>query len=183
MIVTTSMTASTSVVTCCAASVLSGTVSTAKAGEVVTILALPYGKLAADVLGTTTTTGTGQWTFTVRPGIQTTYTAKTSTSTGAALTVAVHPRVGLGFQLGVFSTKVTGGVGVTSFAGKVVLFQRRNSAGRWVTLDKVVLNASSYARFKLKLPKGASFVRVYLTKVQAGSGYLDGTSTIRHFTR
>ncbi|MGZ4395091.1 MAG: hypothetical protein ACXVZ2_07000 [Gaiellaceae bacterium] len=183
VVVTTSMTASTSVVTCCATSVLTGTVSTNKAGEVITILALPYGELAATPLGTATTTGTGQWTFTVRPAIQTTYTAKTSTSTGAPITISVHPRVGLGYQGGIFSTKVTGGAGATSFAGKVVLFQRRNASGHWVTLDKVVLNLSSAAKFKVKLPKGASYVRVYMTQTQAGGGYLNGTSTIRRFTR
>jgi hypothetical protein len=183
VVVTTSMTASTSVVTCCATSVLTGTVSTAKAGELITILALPYGELATAPLGTTTTTGTGQWTFTVRPAIQTTYTAKTSTSTGAPITISVHPRVGLGYQFGVFSTKVTGGAGATSFAGKVVFFQRRNASGHWVTLDKVVLNLNSSAKFKVKLPRGTSYVRVYITRAQAGAGYLDGTSTIRRFTR
>ena len=162
---------------------LSGTVSTAKAGEVITVLAQPYGELAATPIGTATTTGSGQWAFTVRPSIQTTYTAKTSTSTGAPLTISVHPRVGLGYQGGIFSTKVTGGAGATSFAGKVVFFQRRNSSGRWVTLDKVVLNVNSFARFKVKLPRGSSYVRVYLTKAQAGAGYLDGTSAIRHFAR
>ena len=183
VVVTTSMTASTSVVTCCATSVLSGTVSTGKAGETITILALPYGELAATPIGTAATTGAGQWTFTVRPAIQTTYTAKTSTSTGAPITISVHPRVGLGYQGGIFSTKVTGGAGATSFAGKVVLFQRRNSSNHWVTLDKVVLNLSSSAKFKVKLPKGVSYVRVYMTRTQAGGGYLDGTSTIRRFTR
>jgi len=183
VIVTTSMTASTSVVTCCATSALSGTVSTAKTGEVITILALPFGELATTVLGTATTTAGGAWSFSVRPSIETTYTAKTSTSNGPPLTIGVHPRVGLGYQQGIFSTKVTGGAGATSFAGKVVFFQRRNSNGGWVTLDKVVLNLNSFAKFKVKLPKGASDVRVYLTKAQAGGGYLDGASTIRRFTR
>ncbi len=183
VVVTTSMTVSKSVVTCCATSLLSGTVSTGKAGEVITILALPYGELAATPIGTATTTGTGQWTFTVRPAIQTTYTPKTSTTTGTATTITVHPRVGLGYQGGIFSTKVTGGAGATSFAGKVVYFQRRNASGGWITLDKVVLNLNSFAKFKVKLPKGASYVRVYITKTQAGGGYLDGASTIRRFTR
>ncbi len=183
VVVTTTMTASTPVVTCCATSTLSGTVSSAKTGEVITILALPFGELATSVLGTTTTTAGGQWTFVVRPSIQTTYTAKTSTSNAAPLTIGVHPRVGLGYQQGIFSTKVTGGAGATSFAGKIVFFQRRNSRGAWVTLDKVVLNVNSFAKFKVKLPKGASYVRVYLTKTQAGAGYLDGSSTVRRFTR
>jgi len=181
--VTTSMTASTSAVTCCAAVLLSGTISTAKAGELLTILARPYGELAARPIGTATTTTGGAWTFSVRPSIQTLYQAKTTSSTGPASTISVHPRVGLGYQLGVFSTKVTGGTGATSFAGKIVFFQRRGPSGGWVTLDKVVVNLTSQANFKVKLPPGASYTRVYITRAQAGPGYLDGVSTIRRFTR
>lgn len=181
--VTTSMTASKTAVTCCAAALLNGTVSTAKAGELLTILALPYGELAARPIGTATTTTGGVWTFSVRPSIKTMYQAKTASSTGPARTIGVHPRVGLGYQLGVFSTKVTGGAGATSFAGKIVLFQRRNASGSWVTLDKVVVNLTSQAKFRVKLPSGASYTRVFLTRVQAGEGYLNGVSTIRRFTR
>lgn len=181
--VTTSMVASRSVVTCCAAAKLSGAVSTGKAGEPITIVALPFGELAALPLGTTTTTEGGEWTFSVRPNIQTSYRAKTSTATGPPLTINVHPRVGLGFQRGIFSTKVTGGSGAMSFAGKVVFFQRRAASGRWITLDKVVLNLNSVARFRVRLPRGVSYVRVYLTRAQAGLGYLDGVSHIRRFRK
>src|SRR2546426_241066 len=76
--------------------------------------------------------------FKVTPSTQTTYQAKTSTQTGPPLTIKVHPRVGLGFQNHTFSTKVTGGSDSTSFAGKIVYFQRRTASGGWVTLEKVV---------------------------------------------
>jgi hypothetical protein len=75
---------------------------------------------------------------------------------------------------------VTGGSGATSFAGKIVFFQRRSASGRWVTLEKVV-DVNSIARFRVRLPRGVSFVRVYLTQAQAGAGYLDGVSKIRRF--
>jgi hypothetical protein len=78
---------------------------------------------------------------------------------------------------------VTGGSGATSFAGKVVFFQRQTASGGWRTLDRVVLNLNSVAKFKVKLPRGLSVVRVYLTQAQAGAGYLDGVSHIRRFTR
>jgi len=181
--VTTSMTVSRSVVTCCQVALLTGNVSTAKAGEVLTVLALPYGELAARPIGTATTTTGGAWTFKVRPSIQTQYQVKTTSSTAPPITIRVHPRVGLGYQLGIFSTKVTGGAGTTSFAGKIVFFQRRNASGRWVTLDKVVVNLTSQAKFKVKLPSGVSFARVYITRAQAGAGYLDGVSHTRRFTR
>lgn len=179
--VTTSMVATRSVVTCCAATRLTGTVSPAKAGELITIVALAFGELAALPIGTTRTTEGGEWSFSVRPSILTTYRAKTSTSTGPPLTIQVHPRVGLGYHRRTFSTKVTGGSGATSFAGKVVFFQRRNARGRWITLDRVVLNINSIARFRVRLPRGVSFVRVYLTQAQAGAGYLDGVSRTRRF--
>jgi len=181
--VTTSMTVSKSAVTCCAPALLSGTVSTVKAGELLTILALPYGELAARPIGTATTTTGGAWTFSVRPSIKTLYQAKTASSTGPARTIGVHPRVGLGYQLGVFSTKVTGGTGATSFAGKIVFFQRRGASGSWVTLDKVVLNLTSQAKFRVKLPSGTSYARVFITRAQAGEGYMNGVSTTRRFTR
>ena len=181
--VTTSMTASRSIVTCCQVSLLSGTVSTAKAGEVLTVLALPYGELTARPIGTATTTTGGAWVFKARPSIQTQYQVKTTSSTAPPITIRVHPRVGLGFQRGIFSTKVTGGAGTTSFAGKVVFFQRRNASGRWVTLEKVVVDLNSKAKFTVKLPSGVSFSRVYITRAQAGAGYLDGVSHTRRFTR
>ncbi len=184
VVVTTSMVATRSAVTCCAATSLSGTVSTGAAGELITILARRFGELVAQPIGTTTSTVGGDWSFSVRPNIQTIYQVKTSTSTGPPLTIRVHPRVGLGYYPGrYFSTKVTGGSGATSFAGKVVFFQRRTASGRWITLDRVVLNLSSIARFKVKLPRGVSYARVYLTPTQAGSGYLYGVSAIRRFTR
>ncbi|MGZ4411992.1 MAG: hypothetical protein ACXVY8_07640, partial [Gaiellaceae bacterium] len=184
VVVTTSMVAARSAVTCCAATRLSGTVSTGNAGELITVLAQPLGELVALPLGTTTSTAGGSWSYSVRPSIQTTYQVKTSTSTGPPLTIGVHPRVGLGYFPGrFFSTKVTGGSGATSFAGKVVLFQRRTASGHWVTLDKVVLDLNSVAKFKVKLPHGVSYMRVYLTPAQAGSGYLFGVSVIRRFTQ
>ena len=181
--VTTSMTGSRSIVTCCQVALLTGTVSTDKAGEVLTILALPYGELAARPIGTATTTAGGAWIFKVRPSIQTQYQVKTASSTAPPITIRVHPRVGLGFQRGIFSTKVTGGAGTTSFAGKVVFFQRRNASGRWVTLEKVVVDLNSKAKFTVKLPSGVSYSRVYITRAQAGAGYLDGVSKTRRFTR
>ena len=181
--VTTSMTGSRSIVTCCQVALLTGTVSTDKAGEVLTILALPYGELAARPIGTATTTAGGAWIFKVRPSIQTQYQVKTASSTAPPITIRVHPRVGLGFQRGIFSTKVTGGAGTTSFAGKIVFFQRRNASGRWVTLEKVVVDLNSKAKFTVKLPSGVSYSRVYITRAQAGAGYLDGVSKTRRFTR
>lgn len=184
VVVTTSMTATKSAVTCCETTRLGGTVSTGKAGETITILAKPFGQLTSVVAGATTTTDGGDWSIPVRPYVQTTYQAKTASSIGAPLTIKVHPRVGLGFQNRTFTTKVTGGNGATSFAGKIVWFQRKPVAGgSWTTLQRVVLDTNSFARFTAKLPRGNQLVRVYLPQSEAGAGYLDGVSHLKRFNQ
>jgi hypothetical protein len=61
----------------------------------------------------------------------------------------------------------------------MVSLQRAARFGQWITLSKVRLGAFGSARFKARLPKGVSRVRVYMSAAQAGSGYLAGMSAIR----
>jgi hypothetical protein len=166
--------------TCCQTVRLTGTISSTKAGETIRVLAREFGDIAAFPVATATTGAGGTWSAVVRPEVETVYTASTATTTSTPHVVAVHPRVGLGFQRGVFSTKVTG---ASSFAGKVVFFQRQAANSRWVTLQRVVLDVNSVARFNAKLPKGVSVVRAYISRAQAGEGFLEGTSQTRRFTR
>ena len=77
------------------------------------------------------------------------------------------------------ATKVTAR---DSFAGKVVFFQRKVGA-RWKTLQAVVLDVNSRARFTAKLPRGLSVVRAYISAAQAGKGYQPNSSHERRFTR
>jgi hypothetical protein len=178
--VTTSLTASRSELVCCGSVKLSGAVSTAKPGEQITILGREWDDIAAFVVGTTTSGPDGSWSFVVKPATETMYQAKTSTDTSPGVTIGVHPRIGLGFAHKTFTAKVTAR---DSFAGKVVFFQRQTGDGGWTTLDKVVLDLNSKAKFQATLPKGLSIVRAYITDVQAGEGYLDGESHLRRFTR
>jgi len=174
--VTTSIAASTNAVTCCAKVKLSGIVSSKKAGEPITILAREFDVDAVQIAGTTTTDGSGNWSLSVGPSVETTYQAKTSTDTSPGVTIGVRPRVGLGYAGGVFTSKVTAR---DSFAGKVVLLQRQTSTGRWKTMQAIVLDATSRARFKVPLPRGTSLVRAYLPAAQAGAGYLPNSSHTR----
>jgi hypothetical protein len=175
--VTTSIAASTDAVTCCAKVQLSGSVSTKKAGEPITILAKEFDVDAVTIAGATTSDGSGNWSLMVGPSVQTTYQAKTSTDTSPGVTIGVRPRIGLGYAGGVFTSKVTAR---DSFAGEVVLLQRQSAAGSWKTLQAIVLDATSRARFKVPLPRGQSTVRAYLLQEQAGAGYLPNESHTRH---
>jgi hypothetical protein len=178
VVVATTMVASASDVTCCAAVKLIGTVSTAKAGETVTIMALTFGDLAAAPIGTTTTGEGGAWSFAVRPAIETTYFAKTRSATTPGITIAVHPRVGLGYAGGVFSTKVTA---ATSFAGHYVYLQRYTLFRQWVTIRRLVLGPRSGRLFSLAsvraiVPRGRWSIRVLMPPDQVGPGYVQTQS-------
>lgn len=178
VIVTTTLQPSAASTVCCQAVQLSGTIAPAHAGEKITILAREFDALAALAVTTTSTDANGNWTAAVTPTIQTTYTAQTSTSTSQPVTLNVHPRVGFGLSGKVFTAKITGR---ESFAGRVAYFQVRTTSGSWRRLALVVINQYSVAKFRVPLRRGHTYtLRIYLTQAQAGPGYLDGTSAIKH---
>jgi hypothetical protein len=172
--VSTTLAASAGTTICCQRVHLSGTISPAKAGEPITILARQFDDIASYPIATTTTDAGGNWSVTVTPLIQTDYTAQTNTSTSPAVTVTIHPRVGFGVNGNTFSAKVTGR---DSFAGSIALFQLQTANGGWHRIALVVINPFSVAKFHVALKKGHTYrLRIYLPQPQAGPGYLDGTS-------
>lgn len=176
--VTTTLAASTKITTCCQNVHLSGTTSPAIASEQITIVGHRYGQLAPFQAATALTNAAGQWTAVVGPTSETTYTAQTPTTTSPQIVVLVHPRVGFGIRGNSFSAKITA---FGSFAGRVAFFQSMNSNGSWKSLALVVINAGSTAHFHVALARGHIYaVRIYLPRTQAGPGYLDGISHIRH---
>jgi plastocyanin len=171
--------AARSTVTYGGAVMLSGTVSSGAASENANILARPFGQASFTKIADVATTAGGQWSFAVKPTIETAYQVRWRNAESGAVTIRVRPRVGLGIvsvRRGVFTTKVTA---ARSFAGKLVLFQRRNLLGQWVSIKRIRLNVSSAARFRARLPRGNSRIRVYLPQAQAGAGYLAGVSAAR----
>ena len=174
--VTTSLTASSPTTICCQTVRLSGSASSGQAGEPITILAREFGYGVSYLVATTTTDASGGWSVRVTPTIATTYLAQTSSSKSAPLTIVVHPRVGFGVSGNTFSAKVTAR---GSLGGRLAYFQSRTSRG-WHTLKLVVVNLQSIAKFQVKLKRGHTYyVRIYLPQIQAGPGYLDGSSAIR----
>jgi hypothetical protein len=174
VVVTPTLSAAKSSTICCQTVRLSGTVSPVKAGEKITVLAREIDAAAAQPVSSTTTDSGGNWSVNVTPKIATTYTVQTDTATSSSVTVGVHPRVGFGVNGNTFTAKVTAR---DNFAGRIAYFQMRTRSGAWHRLALVVINQHSVARFHVALRHGHTYtLRIYLTKAQAGSGYLDGTS-------
>lgn len=164
-------------------SVLSGTLSTQKVGESIDVLAQQCGASAATKLVAVQTTTAGAFTTTVKPLMNTVYTAKDKALSSAAVTVRVRPAVRL-VKTGAhrYSVRVSAG---SSFAGKYASFQRYNGTlHRWVSARTVALKAStsgvaptvvSSATFRSSVRAGAR-VRMTLPQPQVGGCYAAGTS-------
>jgi plastocyanin len=162
---------------------LSGTVSTAKAGETVSIVVQPVGMAQRTI--TVTTDANGAFTVQIHPQIGTTYqamlkTAQTGTvrAQSPAITISVHPRVTLRrVARGRFSTVV---IDQNPVAGDVVSLTRwiaRRHA--YVVFAHARLRATSndsvfVATFRTRLRHQK--LRAYLSPAQAGPGYLAGYS-------
>lgn len=169
--------------------VLTGKVPVAKAGEKVTLRAevlTRTGTRQTGSLAEVSTNTEGVFSFTTAPTAQTTYTViwqptPVTTTTSAAVTVSVAPRVGLGVvrrvgRIVTFSTKATSAI---PYAGRSVYIQRRNPLGKWVSLKRVVLRSSTLGtRTFVRLPKGLSRIRILMPQAQVGLGYVTGLSRV-----
>jgi plastocyanin len=169
------LSASTSAVTYGGTFTLSGSVSSHQAGEDVTIYAQRYGETSYSPIATASTDDGGGWNYVAKPTIQTSYQARWRSAESDRASVGVRPLVTLRTLAGVrlFSTRV---VAQRSFAGRTARFQRRNSAGQWITIKFVRLGANSGAAFRARVPHGTSALRVFFSVNQAGAGYLSGIS-------
>jgi plastocyanin len=161
---------------------LSGVVSSQAAGESVTINAQECGRTSFTRLGSATTAASGNWTFGVRPKINTVYQARWRTNTSGTTTVKVRPAIRLNRVGSRFTARVTAAL---SFTSKTILFQRyRTAVRRWATLKRVRLGASTTptagtfvtsARFRNRIRRGWR-LRVLLPQSQAGTCYLAAPS-------
>ena len=154
---------------------LFGTVSTRRAGRTVTIVAERSGHRAFVWSGTVLTQGEGTWSIAVMPSIGTTYKALCDGAVSATTSIGVRPAVSLlVLSLQRLAAHVAG---ARSFAGRTVQLQRL-SAGRWLTIAHLPLDASAVAVFRPNLPRGLSKLRVAMSVNQAGIGYLAGFSPV-----
>jgi plastocyanin len=162
---------------------LSGVVSNQQANEPVVVQGQECGKAPFTRVGAATTTAAGgNWTFVVKPTINTVYQARWRTNTSSTVTVKVRPKIRLTRVGSRFKARVTA---AQSFTGKTILFQRyRPAVRRWATLKRVTLGASTTptagtfvtpANFRARIRLGWR-LRVFLPQVQAGTCYLAAPS-------
>jgi plastocyanin len=161
---------------------LAGTVSSAAAGERVSVFAQACGGTFTRVADVTTTTG-GAWTYAAKPLNNTVYRVTWRASTSPNVTVRVRPRLQLRkvarnrFALRVSATQ--------SFAGKAAVFQRFNATTRtWTRVRSVTLRANntgvaptvvSSVTFTARVGVGRR-VRAVMTQSAVGACYAAGTS-------
>ena len=158
---------------------LTGTISSKRAGETVTLVQLPYGQATKQVVATLQTTTGGAFSFTVSPQVNTTYQAQWK-SLESSVIVQVQPVIKLPFvsRTGYFHFYVTAG---QSFAGKTVFLQRFTLARQWVNIRALTLGQMSgrliSVRFVRSLvPRGRWSIRVFMPASEMGGGYLDAWS-------
>jgi plastocyanin len=159
---------------------IAGAISPAAANDTVTVWAQPYPQASFVEIGRVQTGPTGAWDLVYSPQILTAFKATWKGKTSAIVQTAVAPQLSL-VKIGRWY--VTRARAAKSFSGRWVYAQRLNAFGQWVSLRKVFLNQQSAQRFKLRLPRGLSRVRVFMTTNQAGNGYIFSSSQIINVRR
>jgi plastocyanin len=158
---------------------VAGGIGTPKAGEVVTLHFVPYGRSETTKTVTTDSDGTFQLTYKpqIRTGIHATWGPATSEQRPQ---VNVRPKVFfrvVSAKRNLYSVRVAA---LRSYAGKVVSIQRLSSNGHWVTTRKVMLNRRGRASFFGTFARGRTHARAF---VNATPGYINGFSVTKIITR
>lgn len=158
---------------------LTGVVNSKRAGETVTIAALPFGQTTKQVAATLQTTSGGAFTFNVTPELNTTYQAQWK-GAESSVGVQVQPTVKLPFvaKSGYFHFYVTAG---QSFAGRFVFLQRFTLAKTWINVGRLQLGQQSGRIMGMKyvrarIPRGRWSIRIYMPASEMPGGYIDAWS-------
>ena len=153
---------------------IAGTVSSAKAGETVTVWAQPYGTVSPIQVATLLTAANGVWDLVVKPTLLTTYTARWKSTVSQPVGVQLRPSIAFSAYKRYGSVKVKTD---RSLKGKKVYLQKFTRFHEWVKVRPVVLGNGSAKHFLLGLPRGHRYaVRIFMSLNQVGAGYLDGYS-------
>ena len=161
---------------------LRGVISSQATGESVAVSAQECGKTGFTQVGSATTTAGGNWTFIVKPGLNTVYRARWRTTDSPTATVQVSPKVRLTRVGSRFTVRVSATHG---FLGKLVFFQRyRPTVRRWATLKRVrlasvrppVAGAVVTSRSFRSLVRKGWRLRVMLPQAQTGTCYVSAAS-------
>lgn len=161
---------------------LSGVISSQQTGETVSVSAQECGKTTFSQLGSATTTAGGNWTFIVKPALNTVYRARWRTTDSPTAGVTVSPKLKLTRLRTRYTVRVTA---AQPFTGKLVFLQRyRPAVKRWATVKRAKLGAAkppsagavvTSVTFRARVRRG-SRVRVFLPQAQAGTCYVAASS-------
>jgi hypothetical protein len=162
---------------------LSGTLSTQRAGQAITVEGQDCGQNAFKKVATVQTAANGAFTTPAKPTVNTTYRARMKASTSPSVLVKVRPSLKLTrVAAGKFTAKVTA---AQSFVGKWVAFQRYSvSLHKYVTVKKVTLTKVtpgvaptqvSSASFRASVKRGTK-VRLSMPQSQVGGCYAPASS-------
>ena len=159
---------------------VSGELTNGRPNETVTLTVSPYRGPAQTV--TLRTDSTGEFTYTHRPRVRTSYTARWNNQASNQEPFAhVRPKVGLrviNARAGQFRVTMQA---VPQHVSRVVWVQRRITRTRWANIKRVQLrNRNLSAAFTVNLPRGVQRVRIF---VPATPGYLRTTSAFVRVTR
>ena len=166
--------------------VVSGTLSPAKANQNVTVQGQECGKANYAKVATVKTNTSGGYTTTATPTVATNYQARQKGLVSSAVAVKVQPVVQLiRVARGSFTAKVTAGQSLTS---KTILFQRYSKLKRrWLNVKKVTLTTATAGTPKPTTVTSASFkskvarrvrVRLVFTTAQAAPCYIAAKSNV-----
>jgi hypothetical protein len=153
---------------------VSGVLRNQQAGAPVIVALRRYGEPAFSPVSNSTTGANGGWSFTFEPTVFSQLQARSGEFLSRIVTIRVKPRLTLTRRRGALYTRA---VAAGSFRGRHVWFQRRSKQGRWSSVRKVVLDDPP-RRFRARLPKGVSRVRVSLARRQAAPGYEPAVSRV-----
>jgi len=159
---------------------LSGTVSSGKANESVTVFVRESGQLSYVQAATVLTGAGGFWSWATTPRILTAYQVHYKNAVSAEAFVQVRPKIQLLGSRSYFTIRV---LGAHSFAGRYVVLQRRTASGAWAGVARYKLGPRSGKLLRVPHRRGTSVYRAYMTAKQAGTGYLQGFSGMQRVFR
>ena len=154
---------------------ISGAVPSGKPGETIQVLARAYGQQKFGPVGTITTTANGNWSFTSRPRITTAYQAAWRGNMTASVTADVTPWLDLALSKGMLTVTART---ANPLRGHSLVVQLRQKGKQWQDVRTVVLGPASRAKVPFAAPHGRSEIRLYISKGQAGAGYVAGFSGV-----
>jgi hypothetical protein len=144
----------------------------------------PYGDKYVDTAVTGTTAANGNYSFSVKPGLNTQYrvvAAQSPPVTSPGRLVLVRPRVGLRVAHVSGAVRFTGSV-YPDLDGHAVLIQRRSPSGRFVTVARTTLRDAGtvYSTYAKRVT--VSRDGVYRAKVPGDAKHVNGFSVTRTVT-